>query len=228
MDGTFVNAIVEQVQPTLVERGSRKYALDNALHVVEIGIPQIKAITVRSLDGFVEAVKRLPLAVTTGVIVINDHHTISFHDLNEDRTLLVQAHGAALEESADAFQPTAQLLNVQQNYLPLHDYDNVINILSNITASNGITLEDNGLQVKVTTDVGVSTKKSELIKRVYSLVPRCGFPEIDPAPRDYALRLTKDPRAALIPYKQPQWEYNCGKKIRTYLLDKMPDATVLA
>lgn len=214
----------ETVHSLVIEIGNHNYTVNSKgdfRHIVP-SEPKTAPIMASSLLSVVLYASSGHIEAKNSMIVVDSYDLVSIIDASSTpkyqtvRDIYLKSRALALIEDENYISTKQQIIRLNTFFERNQVLDEIILILSGITDKSQVTVDDDGSSSRVVTDVGVTTKATIPVKKSYALIPRCGFPEVRSPTRDYFIRF-EGLKCAIIPFHQPQWEFEFKARIRDWL-----------
>jgi hypothetical protein len=211
---------------------------DKQMHRIKEYLPAVgEAVVVHSLASMVEYIKSQPDKVDfplppSIVLIKNPLEVVLMNRLDEDggRDVFVKA---ICDEPMFPFGRFVEvepfILSMHGHFLPAGDgntFQQVVEIVSALTAQDENAIKDTGLTQVVTTRKGIDIKP-ESIPNPMLLYPYRTFPDIDPVASPFLLRVKASnnvPQVALFETDGGRWKLESRRRIKQYLVNALGDA----
>lgn len=161
-------------------------------------IPQVQsAICLGSLKSVVQYMKEAPdgddFSVASPSIIVVDSPTLvrvlSGLDEEGHRSEFLRAEYTVPEFEYGHFMPVeAFVISLRRYFEPTTELSNLLQFVAAIKVGEGAEIKDNGISQEVTTRRGIDMAQ-EAVPNPVTLYPRRGFPELNPVPSPFLLRL---------------------------------------
>jgi hypothetical protein len=124
----------------------------------------------------------------------------------------------------------AMQILLQARFGETKDRERALRVIGNLVSEDNIRQEDDGVTQRVTVKGGVQIVDEQAVKNPFLLAPYRTFPEIDPPPSPFVLRLEKAAtgvvNARLIEADGGAWKVEAVARIRAWLKDKTGFQTI--
>lgn len=200
-------------------------------------VPRCECLDFTDLDGMCENVAanlemnchNLPL---TFVVEPQEVRVYSHYDVNKKRELIFRAR------SQHPSIPFGQFLDIEHMVIVLQtcfedsdNKNNLIQLISNISKEQKVSLEDDGITQKVVVREGITTKQTVAVPPLIRLAPFRSFYELERDNQLFLLRVDRNGRVALFDADGGSWKHWTQKAIRSFLegyfLDEIAEGKVI-
>lgn len=223
-----IRKIVDEIKTT-VEVDGNVYMRDG-FH--KITPPRLKgSVTLPTLEGFIRAANikgKYPR-----VVKIISPREVGLYELDEANQYEVQLAYCKLELDEfryDQYMPMDSFrVNLLTKFVPSKDREALIKYISKITEKSEVRLEDDGVTINTTIEVGTSGANMELtaFSSELNLKPRRTFPDIDQPETKLLFRMKNKNEMALFDFSDGTWINKACYDLFVFLSSGLKDVKII-
>lgn len=220
------------IQTVVIE--NRPYS-EKAL--VPVTDPSPLPLSFRTLTGLVDYIKanidKLPL-LEEYAIIVRDYATVELegpvYGQFKQRDKVARAIWENKAFDYGSFMDTETfIIGLQANFIAGDDLQKVLAVVGNVTEGAVKTNIDDGITQTITGRAGIQREAQLTVPNPVFLTPRRTFDEADQPGSNFVFRMkSPGPQAALFEADNGYWKHLAMLEIKEYLVEQLPDMTILA
>lgn len=224
-----IDRIVGLAAPARVEFGDKLYS-DRALTLVDEEPSRPHTFEVKTLGGLVRMVKaeckeadlRIVVDGPRKVTVYSPYVKVPGREFERVVPYEAVADVPPVTVGAPMDQGKA-IIELQTLHNPTPDRDYLLDLISRIDITEGVTSSDNGVTQEAVARTGVVLKEQVAIKPIVQLQPFRTFLEVEQPVSDFLLRVDKQGRIALYEADGGAWKLEAKLRIAAWLTDALAE-----
>lgn len=202
---------------------------DNELHRIAPHIDRPACISVTGLDSIVMLITaELEKVVAPVFVRVDDARKVSVfttYDNVMERDSLYEA-ACDVPGFRDGFRDyETAIIQLRSKFAPGEGSDYLLDLLSRINKTEGVTTSDNGVSQTVEARQGVSLKTMVPIKPRVALRPYRTFLEVEQPESEFLVRLDNNGNVGLFEADGGMWKLEAKRRIAAYFCDKLAEYT---
>ena len=222
-----IDRIVGLAAPAQVEFGDKLYS-DRTLTLVDQEPSRPFTFCVSTLDGLVRIIKaecvmqalRIKVEGPREVTVYSPYIEVAGREYERYAPYKACTDVPPVTAGAPMDQGRA-IIELQTLYGSTPDRDYLLDLISRIDITAGITSSDNGVTQEAVSRTGVVLKEQVTIKPIVQLQPYRTFLEVEQPVSDFLLRVDKEGRIALYEADGGAWKLEAKRRIAAWLTDAL-------
>jgi len=222
-------------RPEVVGVGGRDYSTINLTPIKE---PNVDTIEMSTLTGLIDFLERDGNPVEHVVHIEDYNHIRVFSDVFgkfKQREYIAQVEHDGERFGFDQMKGHEEfVIGLQSLFIRQADWQNVMKIVTNISAVGELNVEDDGITQTVTHKAGIVRKGESEIKDIVNLKPFRTFYEIDQPESDFILRMKKPSEdkplsVGLFEADGGMWRSVARDRVKKFLSEKLGESwTIIA
>lgn len=225
-----INRILELNEPTIVEVGPYSYS-DKRLSIITP--PLTEAIHLSSLDSLVELMMygsesderhreiihvESPTRVSVKSSILHFRNRETYYVVTPDLPSITFDRFMDLENFN---------IMLQSMFIDSAERAKVLSVVGSVTSSEVQSIDDDGISQQVAVTAGIHRKANSVVPNPVVLAPYRTFLEVQQPFSQFVLRMKDGPSAALFEADGGQWKLEAVKKIKEYLVAKLPSEFIV-
>jgi hypothetical protein len=235
MDGTFVQAIVDNSKPAVDTRiiNGRTYASSTNNPMQPVMDPTIDALEVHTLQALIDYIASGDAALTvTPKLLLLIKHPGRVELLSEVFGAWQQRHTLTIATlTRDAF-PYVQYMDQETfkirlaaGFAETPDRETLINFAGNLQDKQIVTSTDDGISQNVTVSTGIGQAEKVEVRPYFDLAPYRTFPEVTQPTSRFVFRMAPGAKCALFEADGGAWKLDAIEAIAQWLAAALPEGT---
>ena len=233
-----IEKILSLAPVELMQFGNRKYTTAS-LHPVADPVPS--AVDVQSLSGLKDLIEAglNDLDDDNCFLLVQDHKTVILATTRVDHWAKRIYHAKATAALAEGFaferyhDKDPFMVGLLSRFVPTLDREDLLQLVSNLTAEAVTVSSDDGISQNVATRKGVALKQGITVKVRHKLAPYRTFTEVAQPASEFVLRFRQEregaiPTIALFEADGGAWKIEAMQLVKGWLKSNIPNITVVA